>query len=151
MAILLQSTNDIMGLAAVTTNPSVCMNDLKKLKALKTPHQVRLAKRRLDNKHRLMLKRGTPRSQVQLKIARKQYRQAVRNWRLSQALKRDARLDSILSNNPKQIYSYLRSTTVRLFILKEAPTSAKLSLTNTYIYTAQLDALFTFVDYIYTL
>ena len=108
-AILLQSTNNILGFTAVTTNPSVCMNDSKKIKVLKTPHHVQMAKRRLDSRHRQMLKRGTLRSQVQLKIARKHYRQAVRSWRLSQALKRDSRLDSILSNNPKQIYSYLRS------------------------------------------
>ena len=109
IAVLLQSTHDIMNLAATTTNPSVSLNEEKYCKAFKTPHSVTRAKRKLDKKHRMMLKRGTSSSILQLKSARKQYRLAVRTWRLTEAVKRDTRLDTILSKDPKQIYSYLRS------------------------------------------
>ena len=57
-----------------------------------------------------MLKRGTTTSKQQLIVARKQYRQAVRSWRLRQGLKRDSRLHSILSKDPRKIYSYLRKS-----------------------------------------
>ena len=108
-AVLLESTNNIMCLAAVNTNPSVSLNNAMQSKILKPPHSICVAKRKLDNKHRTMLKTGTPVSRTHLKIARKQYRQAVRSWRLRQAVRRDSKLDSILSKDPKKIYSYLRS------------------------------------------
>ena len=105
----LQSTNDILNLAASATNPCMSLNESKEPKLVKTPHKVRVAKRKLNTKHKLMVNRGTASSKVQLKTARKVYRQAVRNQRLKQSVKRDSQLDFILSKDPRKIFSYLRS------------------------------------------
>ena len=47
---------------------------------------------------------------MQAKTAQKLYRQTVRKVRLKQSLKRDSKLDSILSKDPRAIYSYLRTS-----------------------------------------
>ena len=58
---------------------------------------------------KLMNKRETPSSVSQFKAARTGYRQAVRDMRLRQSIERDTKLDSILSNDPRKLFSYLRS------------------------------------------
>ena len=57
----------------------------------------------------MMLKRKTLSSMRQLQTARKEYRQAVRANRLHQSIIRDSKLDTILSKDPRNIFSYLRS------------------------------------------
>ena len=109
-SVLIQSTNDILNLAATTTNQYVCLNDERIVKKVKTPHQILVAKRRLVTKHRLMVKKSTASSKRQAKAAKKSYRQTVRRMRLKQSVKRDSKLDSILSKDPSGIYSYLRSS-----------------------------------------
>ena len=109
-SVLIQSTDSIMNLAASTTNPSVSLGKLKEERVMKTPHQVKIAKRRLKRKHNLMVKHNTPSSKKQFTAARKSYTQTVRKLRLKQSIKRDSKLDTILSKDPSGIYSYMRST-----------------------------------------
>ena len=108
-SILMQSTNSLLSLAANTTNPSVQLGQRRSARVAKTPKTVIAAQRKLQAKYRWWLRRPTPRAREQLLEAKKKYRQTVRNDRIHQAVKRDAKLDSILSKNPKDIYSYLRS------------------------------------------
>ena len=98
-----------MNLAATTTNPSVALNDKKPQKLHKTPHVIRAAKRKLSAKHRYSHTKPNASTRNQLERARKSYRETVRMTRLQQSIKRDQMLDSILSDNPSQIYSYIRS------------------------------------------
>ena len=109
-AILIQNTNTILNLAASATNSTLSLNETKAVKVRKTPHQVRVAKRKLMTKHKLMVKRDSASSKRQAKAAQRMYRQTVRRVRLKQSVKRDTKLDSILTKNPKALYSYLRSS-----------------------------------------
>ena len=108
-SILMQSTNCILTLAANTTNPSIDLNERKKTRSSKTPKTVLAAQRKLQAKYRWWLRRPTPMAREHFLEAKKKYRQSVRIERLHQAVKRDTMLDSILTKNPKTIYSYLRS------------------------------------------
>ena len=109
-SILMQNTNAILNLAASATNPSVSLNDSKPVKKTKTPHQIKVARRKLANKHKLMCKRTSVSSRFQVKAAQRFYRQTVRKVRLRQSVKRDEKLDSILSRDPKAIYCYIRNS-----------------------------------------
>ena len=108
-SVLLQSTNLILNMAASATNPSVSLNDKKHEKPTKVPHIIRAAKRKLTAKHRYARTKPTASTKSQFECARKSYRQKVRTVRLKQSLKRDKKLDTILSDNPGHLYSYLRS------------------------------------------
>ena len=57
-----------------------------------------------------MVMRATPSSKRQAREARQAYRQTVRRVRLRQSVKRDKKLDTILSKDPRAVYSDLRST-----------------------------------------
>ena len=109
-SILMQCTNDIMSLTASATNPSVDLNQKKRVKPVKTPHKIKVAKRRLENKQKLMKKNPSVSSRSQASTAKKNYRQIVRKVRLHQAVKRDKKLDTILTKDPRSIYSYMRSS-----------------------------------------
>ena len=108
-SILMQSTNTILALAASTTNPCVNLNQNKKTKLTKIPRTVLAAQRKLKAKYRWWLSKPTLRASQQLVEARKKYRKTVRSERLRQAVKRDTKLNTILTTNPRSIYSYLRS------------------------------------------
>ena len=73
-----------------------------------TPKAVVCARRKLTRKHRNMQLKPSNSTQVAFKVARKNYRASVRNSRLHQSIKRDKTIDTILTNDPRQIYSYLR-------------------------------------------
>ena len=108
-SVILQSTNHILNLAATLTNPSVSMNVEKPTKAQRIPRKISTAKRRLMNKHKYFKKKQTDVAKSHFERARQNYRQAVRLTRLEQSIKRDQKLDTILTDNPAKIYSYLRS------------------------------------------
>ena len=55
------------------------------------------------------MRRGTSRAKEELLTARTRYRQTVRRERLKESIERDSRLHSIVTKNPRSIYSYLRS------------------------------------------
>ena len=109
-SVLIQTTNSIMNLAASNTNSSVCLNEVRKSRVVRTPHQVMVAKRRLKRKHRLLVKHSTPSAKRQVAAARKAYTQTVRKVRLKESVKRDSKLDTILSKDPSGIYSYIHSS-----------------------------------------
>ena len=51
-----------------------------------------------------------PRGSLEKPEGQKAYRQTVRKVRLKQSVKRDKKLDTILSKDPRAVYSYLQST-----------------------------------------
>ena len=109
ISVLLDCTNTVLNIAAITTNPSKSLDERGNEKALKTPHVIKVALRKLKTKQKLMLKRKTLSSMRQLQTARNGYRQAVRANRLRQSVIRDSKLDTILSKDPRKIFLYLRS------------------------------------------
>ena len=107
-SVLLQSTTSILSLAATSTNPYVSLNEERKDRQSKPPPQIITARRRLNTKHKILARTNSAKAKADFLSARKAYRFTVRKCRLSQSLKRDQKLDSILSNDPKSLYSYLR-------------------------------------------
>ena len=108
-SILMQSTNNILTLAASTTNPCRNLNQKRNIRVTKTPRTILAAQRRLKAKYRWWTTHPTDKARELFLSARKTYRQTVRTERLRQSVKRDAKLNSILSQNPRNLYSYLRS------------------------------------------
>ena len=108
-SILMQTTNTILALAASTTNPYCNLNQKRNIRATKTPRTVLAARQKMRAKHRWWITHPTGNAREQYLSARNKYRQTVRAERLNQSLKRDAKLNSILSRNPRSLYSYLRS------------------------------------------
>ena len=108
-SVLLQATNFVLNKAAALTNPSVLLDVKKVAKALKVPPKILAAKRRLASKHRNAQKKPGISTERQLDLARRHYKQTVRGTRLKQSIKRDQMLDSILTKNPAQLYTYLKS------------------------------------------
>ena len=113
-SILLQTTNTILNLAAKSTNDFVSLDKKAGPKVKKTPHLVRKAKRCLTKANKKIYANVSPKTarnrMAAFKSARKDYRQAVRKTRLRQSFERDSRLDTILTDNPSALYSYLKST-----------------------------------------
>ena len=108
-SVLLQATNHVLNLAASNTNHTVALDNVKTPKPMKTPHQIKVAKRKLVAKHRYARKKPTVSTLRQLDQAKKLYRENVRSTRLKQSLKRDEMLDTVLTDNPTKLYSFLRS------------------------------------------
>ena len=111
-SVLLQTTNEILALAAKTANKTSPLGDKNPNKARKIPRQVLRAQRhltRVNRKHRLLTNSSPPTAKGGLGAAKKRYRQAVRTARLKESIKRDSKLDTILTDKPSNIYSYLRS------------------------------------------
>ena len=111
-SVLLQTTNEILNLAAKNTNPSRSLSDSSTTKPRKVPFKITRAKRRLTKSHRKLLcqtQRHATNARRAFVTARKAYRVAVRTTRLKQNIQRDQKLDKILSENPSATYSYMRS------------------------------------------
>ena len=115
-AVLLEASNFVLNLAAITSNPSVPMSRNKETKTSTTPRIIKAAKRKLKKKHKNVCKNPTSNAIKQFELAKKVYRQSVRTARLELSVKCDKMLDSILSDNPRKLYSYLRN-------IKKAKTS----------------------------
>ena len=107
--ILLQATNHVLTLAATSTNPSASLLKNRAVVSTRVPQSIKAAKRKLKNKYRYACSRPSAHSQAQLDHAKRFYRQKVREARLQMQLKRDRLLDTILSENPTKLYSYLRN------------------------------------------
>ena len=107
-SVLLQSTSSILSLAATSTNPCVSLNETRADRQTKPPKQIVAARRRLNTKHRMLARTCSANAKAQFLAARKAYRDTVRKCRLSQSLRRDQKLDSILSKDPRGLYAYLR-------------------------------------------
>ena len=109
-SVLLQATNHVLSSAACTTNQSTLLDAKQSIKCIKIPAKIRAARRKLLQKQKIARCHPSRIADEKLKIGRKLYRQTVRNIRLSQSLRRDKLLDTILSKNPSKIHTFLRSS-----------------------------------------
>ena len=108
-SVLLQSTNQILNIAAMTTNPSVLLSNKKQVKTCRIPATIKAAKRKLQSRYKTAKTNQDCTAWNKYGQAKQAYRQAVKTIRLQQAIERDKRLDTILTKNPRKLYSYLRS------------------------------------------
>ena len=108
-SVLLQSTNQILNIAAMTTNPSVLLSNKKQVKTSRIPAIIKAAKRKLQSRYKTAKTNQDCTAWNKYGQAKQAYRQAVKTIRLQQAIERDKRLDTILTKNPRKLYSYLRS------------------------------------------
>ena len=107
-SLLLQFTNDILIRAASKTNPWTSSNNSDQQKQIKAPLLIRRAKRKLERKNKAFLKKPCFQTHINLVREKKSYHLLVRQQRVLQAVKRDAKIDNILATNPKSVYSCLR-------------------------------------------
>ena len=108
-SVIIQSTNHMLNLAASLTNQSFSLNEIKSRKAITVSTKVKTARNRLKAKYRYMRRIQSESSKAQYELAKQRYRQIIRKNRLEQYVKRDKKLDSILTRDPSKIYSFLRS------------------------------------------
>ena len=108
-SVILQSTNHLLNLAACLTNPSFSIDENKPDKIIRVSAKVRTARKRLIAKFRYLRRIKSASAKLQYEIAKQSYRQIIRKNRLEHFVKRDKRLDTILSKDPSKIYSFLRS------------------------------------------
>ena len=108
-SVILQSTNHVLSLAASLTNTSFSLNENKPTKAIRVSAKVRIARRRLVARFRYLTRNQTESAKVHYENAKQTYRQVLRKNRLEHCVKRDKKLDTILSKNPSKIFSFLRS------------------------------------------
>ena len=93
---------------ASLTNPSFSLNENYPSNVVRVSAKVRTARKRLIAKYRYFKRIQSESAKVQYENAKYNYRQILRKNRLEQYLKRDKKLDTILSKDPSKIFSFLR-------------------------------------------
>ena len=106
-SVVIQCTNDILTSCAKETNPFFDLM-VPDTRPRRCPPVILQSKRKLNRKFRSMCINNTPFTRDQFLKARASYKSAVKMVRLKSNLKRDEKIDTILSTNPKNIYSHLR-------------------------------------------
>ena len=109
MSVLLQLTSFVMTTAARLTNQVVTLGTRHNRKSMNTPRTIRIAKQRLGRAHKNMKKNKSEVSEKFYKMELKNYRKCVRLFRLQEQGKTEAKLLTILSDNPSSLYNYIRS------------------------------------------
>ena len=117
-SVLLQSTNQVLNHAARITNKAYVLGKKWMPKSRKKPRDVIKAENLLNKSHRLLKKaQNSPLSTgKQLDDAkeyhsemRAAYRRLLRSLNLQENIKRDAKFNTITSNNPSPAHKFLRS------------------------------------------
>ena len=106
-SVLLQATNEVLNIAAKTSNQIQSLNTQVEIKPKKVPVIIRRTKRKLSKiktQNQMSSKRAS-----KAKTAKADYMQAVRTTRLKESFARDNKLSSILLENPAKVYKYIKS------------------------------------------
>ena len=126
-SLLLQSTNDILSTCAQSTNRYLDLSIQREPRPSRHPG-VRAAHKKslLAAKKLRLLKSRHPAdspliaaAEGQLSLAKSEARSLTRAWHLTQSAKRDELLHTILSDDPRRLYSHIRST-------KSGPSTSKI-------------------------
>ena len=99
----------MLSLAASLTNTSFSLNENRPTKVIRVSAKVRTARRRLSARFRYLGRNQSESAKANYENAKQTYRQVLRKNRLEHCVKRDKKLDTILSKDPSKIYSFLRS------------------------------------------
>ena len=111
MSIALKMTNHVLTNIASTTNRTVSLSSQQKPLSIHTPRTIQLAAKKLRIQHLKWKKRpDCLLARGAYKTALKGYKKAVRTIRIKDAEKRDARLLTVLSDNPSSLYSFIKSS-----------------------------------------
>ena len=119
MSVLLEMTNTIMNKCAATTNQSVTLGGRQESKSVPTPKPIRKAKQQMAKMHKKYKSTKTNPSSDQDKIvisklafqkSTKNFKHTVSQVRLQEEIKRSEKLSLIVTENPGQLYSYMKSS-----------------------------------------
>ena len=118
MSILLQMTNCVLSKSASITNKPVNLSTMPGTRPSLTPLNVSRAKQRMNLAHHKWIFAQTKPSSPNLVLsakcafttAQKFYKKAVRSERLSDDVKRDKTLFTVLGENPSTLYSYIKTS-----------------------------------------
>ena len=119
MSVLLEMTNTIMNKCAATTNQSVTLGGRQESKSVPTPKPIRKAKQQMAKMHKKYKSTKTSPSSDQDKIvisklafqkSTKNFKHTVSQVRLQEEIKRSEKLSLIVTENPGQLYSYMKSS-----------------------------------------
>ena len=108
MAVALQLTNYILTNTASRSNRVILPRRRGKVKQADTPSSIAKAKNDLQKAHKKFKRRPTELNINVYKQAQISYRKAVKKWRISDSIRRDQRLYTIMTDNPSDIYKFLR-------------------------------------------
>ena len=122
MSILLSMTNTVMTRAAIITNKHRFITKKGKKKKKKLPAEIWRAKRKLNKAHCRFKSLQTTEAVLNLRFYRKQYQQTVRAYNVKTDIERDAKLYSLMGENPNKVFRAIRS-------LKNAKTNEIAKLT----------------------
>ena len=112
MSILLKMTNTIMSTTATNTNSSRVLNTSFTPKSKRVPKEIITAKKHLLRLHKAQRSlQGQPTTAVTatLKSAKHKLKQSVRKSRVQAGCDRDKKLFSILEQNPRSAYNFIKS------------------------------------------
>ena len=110
MSLLLNLTNYVLDKSAGATNKAVPLANKSARNSPSTPPAILQAKRQLSKAHKkLKSSKSCSALKKKFKEAQKKYKHAVRTNRVSDGYQRDQKLFSILTENNKSIYSYIKS------------------------------------------
>ena len=104
MSILLSLTNDVLNIAAKSTNKSKLIGSSSRPQRKYIPRPIKTAMNKLNR----IYKRFSLNNE-RMKAARKEYRSAIRLFNHKSSLERDQRLSEILSKTPSKFYRYLKN------------------------------------------
>ena len=108
MAVALQLTNFALTNTATLSNRALSSSRRGKEKQSVTPPFIIKAKSDLQRAHKKLKRRKTEINIIAYKQAQKSYRKAVKRWRICDSIRRDQRLYTIMSDNPADIFKFLR-------------------------------------------
>ena len=109
MSVLLSMTNTVMTRAAIKTNKHRLVAKKGKKKKKRLPAEILRAKRKLNRAHFKFKSKPSTESVLNLRFYRKQYQQVVRAYNIKTDIERDAKLYSLMGENPNKVFRAIKS------------------------------------------
>ena len=109
MSILLQLTNDVMNMAAKSTNQTVVLGTKIEPKPKATPGPIKKAISKMKRVHKkLKSSKNNDRAKESISRAKKEYKQAIKNFNNKENLERDKKSAELFSKNPSKFFQYVK-------------------------------------------
>ena len=110
MSVALQMTNFALTNTAISTNKAIPLGGSQKSKHMAMPPSILKAKKDLHHAHKKLKRRNSEKNIFSYKQAKIHYRKAIKRWRIHESIRRDQRLHTIMTDNPSEIFKFLRGT-----------------------------------------
>ena len=110
MSVALQMTNFALTNTAISANKAIPLGGSQKSKHMAMPPSILKAKKDLHHAHKKLKRRNSEENIFSYKQAKIHYRKAIKRWRIHESIRRDQRLHTIMTDNPSEIFKFLRGT-----------------------------------------